>query len=120
MGERPRFRPPFLKEWRKHRDLTQERMAERIGVSVGLVSMIERGDRQYTQAYLEAAAEALETTPDRLLRINPLDPSSDETIFEQIRRIPAEDLPRVSAILDAFATKTEPAPKPAARKKRPA
>lgn len=107
MGERKRFRPPFLREWRRARDLTQERLAERVGCSVALISMIERGERQYDQEFLEAAAEALGTTPDRLLRINPEDPRSEDTIFETVRRIPIEDRPKVLAVLEAFSRKPQ-------------
>ena len=129
MGERKRFKPPFLREWRRTRDLTQERLAERVGCSVALISMIERGERQYDQEFLEAAAEALNTTPDRLLRINPLDPRSEDTIFETVRRIPLEDRPKALAVLEAFSRKPaandaapEPAQKPAKKRsrKRPA
>jgi transcriptional regulator with XRE-family HTH domain len=76
--------------------------------------MIERGERQYDQEFLEAAAEALGTTPDRLLRINPQDPRSEDTIFETVRRIPLEDRPKALAILEAFSRK------PAANDETPA
>lgn len=34
-----------LRTWRKKRDLTQEQMAESLGISVGSLSRIERGEQ---------------------------------------------------------------------------
>lgn len=110
MGKRRRYKPPFLREWRKHRDMTQERLAEFIGCSVPLISMIERGERGYDQEFLEAAAEALQTSPDRILRINPLDPASDDSLFDALRRIPAGERPRVAAVIEALFPRTQPDP----------
>lgn len=110
MGERRRYKPPFLREWRKHRDMTQERLAEFIGCSVALVSMIERGERGYDQAFLESAAEALRTSPDRLLRINPLRPESDDTLFEMVRRVPEADRTKIAAVIEAFLPRQDSVP----------
>lgn len=122
MGERRRYKPPFLRQWRKYRDWTQERLADFIGCSVALVSMIERGERGYDQEFLEAAADALQTSPDRLLRINPLDPASHETIFDMVRRVPEADHAKMRAVIEAFIPRrdepTKAAPKPVARKPR--
>ena len=48
-----------LKAWRKYRGLTQEQLAERIGIARSYLTKIERGDRRYDQPFLEAAADAL-------------------------------------------------------------
>lgn len=56
-----------IRAWRKHRLLTLERLAERIGVTAGALSQIERGDINYTQPMLEALADALQTTPGALV-----------------------------------------------------
>ena len=56
--ERPRH---FIREWRKFRNLTQERLAERIDKTHGLISQIENGDTDYTQSTLEALADAMRT-----------------------------------------------------------
>lgn len=34
-----------IRTWRKERDLTQEQMAESLGISVGSLSRIERGEQ---------------------------------------------------------------------------
>lgn len=61
----------FLREWRKHRGYTQERLAEMIGTSKGYLSDLERGVRRWNQDLLEQLAEALSCAPADLLRIDP-------------------------------------------------
>lgn len=71
----PRF---FLKQWRKHRGYTQERLAEALGSSSGYIADLENGKRRYNQDHLESLAEALNCTPaDLLIR----DPSKDDAIW---------------------------------------
>jgi transcriptional regulator with XRE-family HTH domain len=68
----------FIKEWRKHRGLTQEQLAERIGIARSYLTKIERGDRRYDQPFLEAAADALRCEPsDLIVR----DPTATESIW---------------------------------------
>ena len=68
----------FLKEWRKFRGLSQERLAERVGMSVSNISQLEQGRQGYSQAGLEALAEALACDPGQLLTV---DPTRDEAIW---------------------------------------
>lgn len=72
-------RPPhFVKQWRKHRGLSQEALAERIGKTHSAISQLERGKIDYTQGMLEALADALMCEPaDLLMR----DPSQDQMIW---------------------------------------
>lgn len=64
---RKKNHPWFLKEWRQHRRLTQERLAELAGLSKPFVSQLESGSRAYTQATLEKLAGVLECKPGDLL-----------------------------------------------------
>lgn len=74
----------FIKEWRKHRGLNQQQLAERIGITKSYLSKIEGGKRRYDQVFLEAAAEVLRTTvPDLLIR-NPADPEGIWSIWDQL------------------------------------
>lgn len=79
----PRFkesarRPTFIRQWRKDRGLTQERLAARIGMSTGNLSNIETGKQPYGQDQLEAIAEALGCdVVDLLIR----DPGNPEGIW---------------------------------------
>ena len=83
MGTRKRLKAPerrrhFIKEWRKYRNLTQEQLASRLGVAVSSISQLETGKQGYSQATLEALAEALMCQPaDLLMR----DPTREEAIW---------------------------------------
>ena len=68
----------FLKEWRKDRGYSQERLAEMIGTTKGYLSDLERGVRRYNQDLLEQLALALNCTPADLIRRRPTDPDSIE------------------------------------------
>lgn len=79
----PRFKAParrrlYLKEWREYRGLTQEQLAERVGMSVSNVSQLERGLQGYSQDGLEKLAEALQCEPGHLHMV---DPSRDDAIW---------------------------------------
>lgn len=74
----------YIREWRDHRGLTQEQMAERIGMSRAYLSMIESGKRRYDQPFLEAAAEVLRCQPADLIMRNPTDPDGLWSIWDQL------------------------------------
>lgn len=69
----PKDGPPrhYVKEWRKFRQLTQERLAERTPFTPGAISQLETGRTSYTQDMLEALAEALDCLPGDLISRNP-------------------------------------------------
>lgn len=74
----------FIKEWRKHRGLNQEQLAERIGITKSYLSKIESGARRYDQPFLEAAASVLNVEiPDLLIR-DPSDPAGLWSIYDQL------------------------------------
>lgn len=96
-------RPTFIRAWRKHRGLTLERLAERIDVTAGALSQLERGDTGYTQPMLEALAEALTCEPaDLLMR----DPKAENGLFLVWSKIPKADQARAIEVLKAFLPKT--------------
>lgn len=66
--ERPRH---FIREWRKFRHLTQQKLADRIGSSVSTISQLENGQQGYSQALLEELASALSCEPWDLLNVDP-------------------------------------------------
>lgn len=92
----------FIREWRKHRLLTLERLAERLNVTASSISQLERGETGYTQPLLEALAEALNCEPaDLLMR----DPKSEPGIFLVWSKIPESDKERAIEILKTFVPK---------------
>ena len=78
---RPKHR---IREWRKHRGLTQEQLAERIGIARSYLTKIERGSRRYDQPFLEAAAEALRCEPANLINVDPTAPDGLWSILETL------------------------------------
>ena len=81
MNRQPRH---FIRQWRKHRGLTQEQLAERIGIARSYLTKIERGDRRYDQPFLEAAADALRCEPADLIVRDPTAPEGIWSIWEQL------------------------------------
>lgn len=65
------LRRHFLKEWRKHRDLTQEQASERLDIDRTTLGRVENGKIPYSQGLLEAAADAYMCEPWDLLNIDP-------------------------------------------------
>jgi transcriptional regulator with XRE-family HTH domain len=89
----------FIRDWRKHRKLTLERLADRIGVSTGALSQLERGDVGYTQPMLEALAEALSCEPVDLLTYSP---KAAEELRNVWASIPVENREQALKVLSAF------------------
>ena len=61
----------FFRAWRKHRGLTQEQLAERLGVSVPAISQLERGKQGFSAESLAKMAVVLECEPGDLLSCDP-------------------------------------------------
>jgi transcriptional regulator with XRE-family HTH domain len=98
MSIRPRQKW-FLKEWRKFRGLSQEKLGERIGVSKGDISNWEKGKRRYNQDLLEQLAEALECEPADLIMRDPTDPESIWTIWEHASEGEKQDIRRLAEVV---------------------
>jgi transcriptional regulator with XRE-family HTH domain len=75
-------RPIFLKQWRDFRGLTQDQLAERAEMSIGNISLLERGLQNYSQPGLERLADALGCEPAHLLIVDPTKSSSMWSIWE--------------------------------------
>lgn len=63
--------PNFLKAWREFREMTQEELAERVGSTGSVISMLEAGERGLSAKWLRKLAPALDTTPGHLLDHDP-------------------------------------------------
>lgn len=81
----------FLREWRKHREMTLEGVAELVGEATGKgfthasLGRIERGKQPYSQPVLEALAVIYRTDPASLLMRNPLDPDAIWSLWDQAK-----------------------------------
>jgi transcriptional regulator with XRE-family HTH domain len=96
-------RTTHIKDWRKFRGLTQEQLAERLGLTQATVARIERGDIAYTQPVLEAMAEALMCEPADLIMRDPSKPGSIWSIWDQI---PTTERDQAARVLQTFVKKT--------------
>lgn len=83
-----RFHRTHIREWREHRGLTLEQLAERIDMTASHLSMLERGQRGYTQETLEIIAHALQTDTSSLLARNPGDSPAIWSVWD--KATPAE------------------------------
>lgn len=61
----------YLRPWRRKRDLTQERLADRVERSRGLIAQYESGETEIPESMIYALADALRITPGELLEVNP-------------------------------------------------
>ena len=78
----------FIREWREHANLTQERAADRIGMSRENYSKIENGKVPYNQDFLEEAAKAFNCAAADLIMRNPSQPEAIWSIWDNLK--PAE------------------------------
>ena len=93
----------FLKEWRKHRGLTQEQLAERIGTTNATISRIEQQKQNWDQAFLLRAAEELNVLPADLLT---RDPSQGESIMSIWDQVPPERRQEAAEVVRVFTRRT--------------
>jgi phage repressor protein C with HTH and peptisase S24 domain len=66
----------FLKAWREHRGLTQERLADAVGTGKVQISRLERAERRLTLDWMLKLAKALDIEPGDLTRAPPEDAGS--------------------------------------------
>lgn len=74
----------FLREWRKARKLSQEKLAEKFGTSKGYVSSLESGARRFNWDHIAGFARALDISPAELLGTDPSQPS----LADHFRSVP--------------------------------
>lgn len=82
MPPRKQYRPTFIRQWRQYRNLTLERLAERVSMTAGALSYLERGRSGYNQETLERIAEALQTDAASLLMRNPEDEDAIWSVWD--------------------------------------
>lgn len=91
--------PWFLREWRKHRGLTQEELAERIDSTKATISRMETGAAPYSQPFLEACADALDCHPADLITSPPAEAGPREVVIRSIKSMPEIDFQKLKALI---------------------
>lgn len=94
----------FLKQWRKHRGYTQERLAEMTNMSIGYLSDLEKGKRRYNQDHLEALATALQCEPFDLIMRDPSDPDGIWSVWDQLRPVERSQVVEIAKTLKRTGT----------------
>ena len=89
-----------LKAWREFRGLTQAKLAEMIGTTGPVISLLEAGERRLSDKWLMRLAPALRTRPGHLLELDPNDVDSD--VNEIWANIPPENRDQAREVLKTF------------------
>lgn len=97
--------PNFLQAWRKFRRMGQEELAEKIGTTKAVVSLLEAGKRPLSAKWLRKIAPVLKTTPGHLLDHDPNQLPTD--VIEIWGAIEERDRPRALRVLESFRTGTD-------------
>lgn len=103
----PGMAGPYLKEWRKHRHLTQEQVVNRLAAfddpllpqTTASLSRLENGKQPYGQRILEALAEIYDCDADHLIGRNP---KMEGEVLDFFRGMPMEERKRALAVLEAL------------------
>lgn len=88
----------FIREWRKHRGLTLEQLAERLHTTHATLSRIERGLLPYNQPLLERLAEELGTDPASLIMRNPEAGDAIWSIWDTLTPVQRTQLEEVAKV----------------------
>lgn len=110
MAPVPKPRPAsrhFLRAWRKHKDITQEVAASRIGIDRTTLGRIENGKVPYNQQFLEAAAAAYGCEPADLIMRDPNSPIW--TLLDSVRKMSSAQQRQVAHIIKGFIDGSEEA-----------
>lgn len=93
----------YLSAWREFRRMTQDELAEKVGTTKSVISLLENEKRPLSSKWLRKLAEALDTQPGYILDHDPNSINAD--IFDIWSRIDEVDRKRAASVLSAF-TKT--------------
>lgn len=87
----------YLRQWREKAKLSQEELADKVGTTKSVISLLENEKRPLSSKWLRKLAEALNTTPGRILDINPEEAGAD--ILDIWDHIGAKDRPTAVRVL---------------------
>lgn len=97
--------PNFLGAWRRFRKMTQEELADAVGTTKAVISLLESGHRPLSAKWLRKLAPVLKTTPGHLLDHDPEHLPTD--IIDIWGAIEERERPRALRVLESFRTGTD-------------
>lgn len=95
----------YLRQWREMRKLSQEALADKVGTTKAVISLLENEKRPLSSKWLRKLAEALGTQPGYILDHDPNELPSD--VFELWDKIDERDRAQAARVLRTFATGTD-------------
>jgi transcriptional regulator with XRE-family HTH domain len=90
----------YLKAWREFRRMKQEELAEKVGTTKAVISLLENEKRPLSSKWLRKLAEALDTQPGHILDHDPNELPSD--VFDIWQRIDQRDREQAARVLRSF------------------
>ncbi|MEM6555716.1 MAG: helix-turn-helix transcriptional regulator [Pseudomonadota bacterium] len=92
-----------LRAWREFRSLTQEELAELVGTTAAVISLLENGQRGLSATWLRRFAPHLQVSPGFLLDHAPGDLTTD--MLEIWASVPEADQSKVLATLKQYSAR---------------
>lgn len=92
----------YLREWRQALGLTQQELADRVGIHKGDVSRLERGRILWNAQHLERFSQALAVPAFWLIAFNPEDPASELEVWKAIAACSPAMRPTAIRMLEAL------------------
>jgi len=91
--------PTYLRQWRRYRGLTQEQLADAVGMTAPTISQLENNKQGFTGETLAKLAHALRCSPAALLGHDPTQEDSLWPVVEAAGHLQARDRQKILAIL---------------------
>lgn len=91
----------FLKEWREYAELSQDDLAERVGTTKSVISLLENGHRGLSDKWAYKMADAMNIRAGWIMDFNPNDVPTD--VLRTWLDIAQGDRPQALKVLRSFA-----------------
>lgn len=103
MGKKRKHTQHFLREWREYRLMTQEQLADRLGTTKGVISLLESGERGLSDKWLRRLGAALDVRPGWILDYTP--ETLNTSVLEVWGEIPNDMHDQAIKVLQTFMKK---------------
>jgi transcriptional regulator with XRE-family HTH domain len=87
----------YLRAWREFKGMTQDELAEKVGTTKAVISLLENEKRPLSSKWLRKLGDALGTTPGRILDVDPQGVSAE--VLDIWDHIKVEDRDRAVRVL---------------------
>jgi transcriptional regulator with XRE-family HTH domain len=93
----------YLRHWREYRHMTQEDLANKVGTTKGVISLLESGERRFSDKWARRLAPLLKVQAGWLLDHDP--ESLPTSVLEIWANIPADRHTQALEVLRTFQKK---------------